>query len=65
MKKLYNGEKIPSRIYYYLLDFVDQHFGILQAEFQEVSLQALTKIQIYALFEYATKRDMDEGKQNG
>ena len=59
MKELRNGEQVPSRIYYYLLDWNDHYMKVeMWNQFEKESLHELTKSEIYILFKIATERDL-------
>lgn len=58
-KQLDTGEYIPSRIYYYLLDFNDSDgWATMRFLFNEVKLHKLSKKQIMELFVHVTVEDL-------
>lgn len=63
MKKLSNGTEVPARIYYYLLDYLDENRFVLD-EFEKESLYLLDIEQFYELFEIATDDDFKKANFN-
>lgn len=60
MKVLDDGTKVPSRIYYYLLDWNDQdNWKYVTTFFDKTKLHTLTAEQFKELFKHATIIDLN------
>ena len=59
MKTLSSGSRVPSRLYYYLLDFNDENREFMFDLFHVTRLYDLTKDQFYELFQYASGTDFN------
>jgi len=59
MKTLADGYEVPSRIYYYLLDWNQQdNWRYITDNFGKELLKDLVREEFLELFEYATKVDL-------
>jgi len=63
MKELIDGSSVPSRIFYYLLDFKDRDLEFfMQTNFKKHALASLNKFEFYVYARYAFAKDLEKLK---